>query len=461
MMYLLFFFMLLCSCNFKPTYCRPELPLPGAWRFEPKNNEDYVNCEWWEQFGDPVLNQLIETSLENNQDLQVAVQRILEFYARYQVVASQLLPQLALNGGIETIKSSETLRFQPPNPTIPRTNSVYQLVLNLLSYEVDFWGRIRNLSESAKYEYFAQIQSMHTVLVSLVSSVATSYVQLRQFDVQLEISRNTYLSRKESWDFAQNRFDAGLVSLMEVKQAESQAQDAEVAMKNFETLIAQTEDLISILMGEPPHAIPRGELLSELKLPPQIPAGLPSDLIENRPDILEAEQRLISANAQIGAARAAYLPTISLTGINGFRTTDLHRLLKEPSHVIDYSAGFSQPLFTGGRITGNLEEAKAIYEENVHTYLQTILTALKEVEDALIGYEQAKEKLEIQTLQIAALQKYLDLSKLRYDNGQNDYLTVLNAETSLFQVQLQEVNTQADQFLNLINLYKALGQGWD
>jgi multidrug efflux system outer membrane protein len=198
-----------------------------------------------------------------------------------------------------------------------------------------------------------------------------------------------------------------------------------------------------------------------LTLPPEIPAGLPSDLLENRPDIIEAEQRMLAANAQIGAARAAFLPTISLTGINGFRTTSLHKLVTEPSHVLDYTAGVSQPLFTGGRLSGNLQEAKAIYEESVHIYLQTILTALQEVEDALVGHEQAKEKLEIQTREIAALQEYLDLSRLRYNNGQNDYLTVLNAETSLFQVQLLEVNTQADLFLTLINLYKALGQGWD
>jgi len=461
MSYILFFFILLCSCNFKPTYCRPETAVPGEWRFEPKNNEEYVNREWWKQFGDPVLDQLIATAIENNQDLQVAIQRISEFYARYQVISSQLFPQFTLNGGIERIMQSETIIFQPRNPTIPRTNNVYQLVLNLLSYEVDLWGRIRNLSESAKYDYFAQIQDMHSVMISIVSSVATSYVQLRQFDMQLEISKETYASRKESWDIALARYDAGLISLLDVKQAESQAQDAEVSIKNFETLIAQTEDLISILMGEPPHSIPRGDLLTELKLPPEIPAGLPSDLLENRPDIIEAEQRMLSANAQIGATRAAFLPTISLTGVNGFRTTYLHKLATEPSHILDYTAAFSQPLFTGGRLSGNLEQAKAIYEENVHNYLQTILTALKEVDDALIGHEQAKEKLEIQVQQIAALQEYLDLSRLRYNNGQNDYLTVLNAETSLFQVQLQEVNTQADLFLTLINLYKALGQGWE
>lgn len=456
----IFLLLLASACNFKPRYSRPEMDVPECYRFLPDNNEAYANIPWWEQFEDPVLNELIETALKQNQDLQVATARVLEFYARYQVVFSQFFPTLSAEGSVDQIKLSKDINFNPIPPGVPRTNSLYQLLLQL-SYEIDFWGRIRNSSEAAQYDYLSRIDARNIIILTLVSSVAKGYILLQQFDSQLKISNLTYETRKESWRIATLRFDAGLVSDMEVKQAESEAEAAEVQIKNFERFIAEQEDLLSLLLGTPPGPIPRGKLINEISLAPCIPAGLPSNLLENRPDILQAEKEMIAANARIGVAKAAFFPTISLTGVQGQRSTEFSQLLKTSASVFDWGVDANQFLYTGGRLTGQLHEADASFIATVHSYQQTVLNAFKEVSDALIAHEKAKEKLEIQKKQSDALSEYLRLAQLRYFNGQNDYLTVVDSEKNLFQVQLDTASTEAEVFTTLIDLYKALGQGWD
>jgi multidrug efflux system outer membrane protein len=478
----------LCSCSVKPDYCRPVIDsMPEAWRFPIENATEYANIDWWKQLDDPVLDDLIQTALANNQNLQVATARVLEFFARYRVAASELFPQIYLDTGAERQKTVKPPSLSGTVPTSiagipipsaitapiqsavnsltsalvpPRINNIYHLFVNLLSYEVDFWGRIRSSIESAKYQYLAEMNARKNIIVTLVASLAQSYIQLKQYDAQLRISKKTYESRLISWDIARKRFDVGLISNMEVKQAESQAQDAEIQIKNFELFVATTEDLISVLIGAPPQAINRGVLLTQLKKPKAIPSGLPSDLISNRPDVIQAEDQLIAANAQIGVARAAFLPTFDLTGTIGQRSNDLHNLLNNPASLFDGAVDVLQPLYTGGRLDNQLLQAEALYKEALHTYKQTILTALQEVNDALISHEKAKEKAAIHAKEVLALEEYLRLSQLRYENGQNDYLTVVNSETSLFQVQLAEVINQAGVFLSLVDLYKALGQGW-
>jgi len=450
----------LCSCSVKPEYCRPDTQVPDNWRFPIEAAVEYANLEWWKQFGDPVLDDLIQVALENNQNLQVATNRVLEFFGKYREVGSEILPQIYLDTGVDRVKLTQDVNFQPPVPFVPRINNLYHAFVNLLSYEVDFWGRIRSAIESAKFQYLAQINSRRNVIVTLISSLAQSYIQLKQYDSQLNIAKLTYEARLGSWDIAKKRFDVGLISNMEVKQAESQAQDAEIQIKNFERLIATTEDLISVLIGRPPEAIEHGILLTELKTPPAIPAGLPSDLLQNRPDIMQAEEQLIAANAQIGVARAAFFPKINLTGTIGQRSTSAGDFLKNSATLFDGALGLLQPLYTGGRLDANLLQAQALYNQALHSYQQTILTAFQEVDDALISHEKAKEKAAIHRKEVLALEEYLRLSKLRYDNGQNDYLTVLNSETSLFQIQLAEVINQAGVFLTLVDLYKSLGQGW-
>ena len=436
------------------------MDVPESYRFAPKETEEYVNLAWWEQFEDQTLNELIETALHNNQNLQIATGRVLEFYAKYEVAFSQFFPQISAGFTNDRIKQSDGLEFAPLSPLAPRIYSLHQLFMNL-SYEFDFWGKIRNLSEAARSDYLAQVDARNTTIVSLVSAVAKAYIQLLQFDYQLEISKLTYESRMESWKIARLRFEAGLISEMEVKQAESEAQEAAVQITNFEQFIPVQEDLISTLLGSPPIPIQRGKLLTTLKLPKHLPIGLPSTLLEKRPDIVQAERNMISANALIGVARANFLPVISLTGLQGKRSSNFDLLFKNEANYFDWGLGVSSPVFTGGKLTGKLSEAEAIYIQTVHSYKQTVLTAFQEVSDALITHQKTKEKLEVQIKQQAALEEYLRLAKLRYFNGQNDYLTVVDSEKNLFQVQLRTGLTGGDIFISLIDLYKALGQGWD
>ncbi len=452
--------LLLTACNFKPHYERPELDMGGAYRFEIENAGEYANLAWWKQLHDPMLNYLIDVALENNKNLQVATARVLEFYAQYKVVFSQFFPEIDAVGNVDRLKLSEDVNFQPPIPGVPRINPLYSFLFKL-SYEIDFWGKIRNQTEAAKSQYLAQVYSRQNVILTLVSSVASAYILLKQYWNQLEISKLTYESRKESWDIALLRFDAGLVSELEVKQAESETLGAEAQIKNFEVFIARQEDLISVLLGQTPGPIQQGLLLSDLAIPPSIPTGLPADLLENRPDIRQAEEQILAANADVGVARAAFFPTFTLTGSDGQRSTATSNFFHNSANLWDLGLQAFEPLFTGWRLTNQLRESEAILLETLYSYQQTILTALQEVDDALIAHEKAKEKYEIQKKRVEALKDYLKLANLRYFNGQNDYLTVLDAEKSLFLTQLEAASTEGDLYLTLIDLYKALGQGWD
>jgi multidrug efflux system outer membrane protein len=450
----------LAGCNFSPSYSRPEMDIGESFRFEPENVSEYANIAWWKQFQDPTLDNLIQTALNNNQNLKVATARVIEFYDRYRIVFSQFFPEIDGITGYDRIKLSKDIDYQPLSPLVPRINNLYTLIMQI-SYEFDFWGRIRNETQAAKSTYFAQIDERRNVILSLVTSVAAAYMQLKQFDAQLNISQLTYETRKKAWDIAILRFDGGLVSELDVKQAETEALVAEVQIKNFEVFVAQQEDLISVLLGQAPGPIPRGALLSDLALPPKIPAGLPSDLLENRPDILQAEEQILAANAQVGVARSAFFPKITLSGVDGQRSTATKNFLDNSANLFDLGLQAFEPLFTGWRLTYQLKANEAVLLEAIHSYQQIILTALQEVDDALVGHEKAKEKLVIQRERVAALDQYLKLANLRYFNGLNDYLTVLNAEQGLFQARLEQASTEADLYLTLINLYKALGQGWD
>lgn len=461
MIRLLFFLLILglAGCNFKPDYCRPCMEMPETWRFKhDEDPNDCVNIRWWEQFQDPVLDELIMTALKNNEDLQVATARVLQFYAQFRIVASQFFPEIDFDASYLRQELSNAIDYAPIPPAF-RTNYLYNLALTL-SYEIDVWGAIRNSSEAALAQYLSQIEARRTVVLTLVSSVASAYVLLRQFDSQLEISRLTYQARVEAWKIATLRYEVGLVSEMEVVQAVSEVDTALVSVKTFEELIPQQEDLISVLLGEPPRPIHRGKILEGFQKPPSVPAGLPSDLLQNRPDILQAELQLIAANAQIGVARAAFFPTISLTGLYGAESTALRNLFKNIARMWDYGLALLEPLFTGWRLTYQLREAEAVAMEAIHAYKQIILTAFQEVDDALIAYQINQEIVEVQKEQVAALEIYLKLAFLRYENGQNDYLTVLDAERTLFRAQLDLAQSEGNVFQALIGIYKALGGGW-
>ncbi len=447
----------LTSCNLAPRYFRPEMELPSTWRVESNQSSTSANLRWWEELGDPILNALIVQALENNKDLKTAVWRVCDFCARYQIESSGLYPQIDLDGFALKERFPVQATFLPPgfNPITPN----YEFAFNL-DYEIDFWGRVRNLSRSAYDELLASVESRRTVVLSLVSAVAQSYIQIRQLDRELQIAYATLEDRREYLRIATLRFEGGLTSEIEVTQALSIFEEAQAAVVVLERLIPLQEDLLSLLLGESPTCILRGKTIDQLTLPLDIPTGLPCELLVQRPDIVEAEFKLMAAHASIGVARAAFLPKISLTALFGGQSFQLGHLFSGSSRAWAYGADFIQQIFTGGRLSGKLNLSIAEKQQLLFQYEQTVLTALKEVNDSLISHTQARELIVVEGRRVEALKEYLRLAWLRYYNGQTDYLTVLDAERELFAAQIDLTKAQGDAFVTLVDIYKSLGGGW-
>lgn len=483
---LVFFF--LHACTLSPRYQRPCMEMPDQWRVASDPTETVINVRWWEQIHDPVLNELIQEALESNYDLRIATARIAQFQAQLGIVSSQLYPQIYGQGTASRQRISETLAgdqgvFKSGSQSstssqgagqaggaaagllpdlgglFPVYNNDYRAVITA-AYEVDLWGKIRSATDASYSELVGQIDARRAVILSVVSSVANSYILLRQYDNQLQISQQTLKSREESFRLAKLRFEEGLTSELEVAQAAADRDEAVIQVIQFENLIPLQENLLSVLIGHPPAAIKRGRSVEVFHLPLEVPAGLPSDLLEQRPDILQAEEQLIAANFRIGEARALYFPDITLTGYYGYESAELHELFTNPSRTWQWMVNLLQPIFTGGKITSTVDLTKARKQEAVYNYLQTILKALREVDDALISHKNAKRAVAAQMERVKDLHQYLHLATLQYQNGLVDYLNVLDAERHLFEAQLDLAKGQADVFITLVNIYKALGGGW-
>jgi multidrug efflux system outer membrane protein len=328
-----------------------------------------------------------------------------------------------------------------------------------VSFELDLWGKLRNATEAARAQLLATEENRRTVILTLVSQLANSYVQLLDLDQQLAVTRATLQTRSESVRINGLRFRAGLTSELDYQQAVAEYQNAAVQVPLLERQIGQQENAISLLLGRNPGTISRGVSLDRLAMP-QVPGGLPSELLERRPDIRGAEQQLIAANALIGVAKAAFFPSISLTGLFGVASTDLSDLFKGPSKTWQFAGALAQPIFTGGALTGQLQIAEAVQKQALLNYQQTIQTAFAEVDDSLIAVSKLRQQLKDEEAQVKALQRNLDLATLRYQNGYSDYLTVVDADRNLYSAQLQYVQSQGDLFSAMVSLYKAMGGGW-
>ncbi|MBN8515331.1 efflux transporter outer membrane subunit [Accumulibacter sp.] len=444
--------LLASGCMIGPDYLRPQVETPPAWRLSDTAANDLANTAWWKQFDDPVLDDLVNTALRNNHDLLIATARIDEFAGRYGIVRAELFPQVG--AGYEASRQRNTL----PGASSASTYNSYQAVI-AASWEIDIWGRIRRLNEAAKAQLLASEDARRAVVLSLVGRVAAAYINLRDLDRQLEIAQATARSRGESYDVFQERYLGGVISTLELSQNKSQYDEALASIPPIEKAIAQQENGLSVLLGRNPGPIARGKDIDQLTLP-TIPAGLPSDLLERRPDIQLAEQNLIAANALIGAAKAAYFPTISLTGLLGYASNGLSQLFNSQSKVWQYSAPITMPIFTAGAIAGQVQEAEAAQQQALFAYQRAIQEAFREVNDALINQDRTRQQLRAQKQQVQALQQYSATARLRYDNGYTSYIEVLDAERSLFNVQLQYTQTQQTQFQAMINLYLAMGGGW-
>nr|WP_298273371.1 efflux transporter outer membrane subunit [Geobacter sp.] len=453
--------MLLClilgGCMVGPDYRRPAVETPRSWRFAEKEARDVVNTPWWEQFDDPVLVELIGVALRENRELLIASARVEEFRGRYGVARSPLFPQLGAGASAGRKRSTE--RGQVPLSATARNPADLFNVSLFASWEIDFWGRYRRGAEAARADLLGTEEGRRSVIVSLVTSVAGAYVNLRDLDRQLEIARRTADTREESYRIFTLRFQGGLISELELSQVKSEYEQALATIPAIEKAIAQQEDALSVLLGRNPGPIRRGNPIDGLTLP-AVPAGLPSELLESRPDIRQAEQELISANAQIGVARARYFPRISLTGLFGWESTNLSGLFSGPARTWSWAAPITQPVFTGGAIAGQVETAEAFREEALLRYRQAIQSAFRDVEDALVDQKRTREQLQAQARQVEALRAYARTARLRYDNGYTSYIEVLDAEQSLFTAELGYVQTQGGLFQALINLYKAMGGGW-
>ncbi|MBX9629453.1 MAG: efflux transporter outer membrane subunit [Burkholderiales bacterium] len=447
----------LAGCTVGPDWQRPKTDAPAAWRVEAPQAAEIANLRWWETFDDPVLNDLIGGALQENRDLRQAAARVDQFLGALRTTRSQFYPQVNYNGATSTNRLSEN--GQPPlSPGVNRDYDLYTAALGA-SWQIDLFGRVRRLAESSQAQVYASEQGRRGVVLSVVAGVATSYIALRALDRQLEIAQITAKNFEETQKLFELRFYGGVISEVELAQVQSQYQQALAAIPSLERQIALQENLLSILLGRNPGAIARGKTIDALSFPP-VPGGLPSALLERRPDILQAEQLLRSTNANIGATKALYYPSLSLTGALGFTSTSLDNFANGSSTAGSLGASLVGPIFTFGRIEGQVKTAEAAREEALAFYQQVVLNAFRETNDALIGVKKRTEERDALVKRVEALRTYARLSRARFDGGVSSYLEVIYAENELFAAELNAVAALAQRYGELINVYKALGGGW-
>ena len=448
---------LVSGCAVGPDYERPKTDAPDKWRIDYPQAADVANTKWWEQFGDPALNQLIDTALHENRDVAIAAARVDQFIGQLTTTRSQFYPQIGYSLDASRNRSSRV--GQPPVPA--GGDPYYTLYQGALSaqWQIDLFGRVRRQSEAAQAQVYASEQGRRGVILTVVTSVAASYITLRALDRQLEIARATAANYAGTLRIFDLRYKRGMVSQVELEQVRSQYQQALAAIPSLEQQIAAQENLLSLLLGRNPGPIPRAKTIEEL-VTPGIPGDLPSTLLERRPDILQAEQNLVAANANIGVARSLYFPALSLTGLLGSVSTALGDFLTGPATAWTVAAGLTGPVFTFGAIEGQVQTAEAAQRDALAFYQQTLLNAFRETNDALVGSIKKREEAEAQAKRVAALREYARLSRLKWDAGYASYLEVLYAENELFSAELAAVRSHAERYVEIVNVYKAVGGGW-
>jgi multidrug efflux system outer membrane protein len=415
--------------------------------------ESLGDQKWWEVFEDQQLQDLIHTALKQNYDVRIAATRILEARAQVGITRADQLP--TISGGAEAVNQrSARTKFFPAFET-----SSNQVDLSL-AWELDFWGKYRRATESVRANLLATQWARQAVISTLVSDVAAAYFQLRELDLELEISRRTLASRRDSLQLTQTLARGGATSMLDVRQAEQLVFTAAETIPDLERRIEQQENFLSTLLGNNPGPITRGTKLTEQPHAPGIPAGLPSSLLERRPDIRQAEAQLIAANAQIGVAKAAYFPQINLTASGGYQSSALTSLFTGPAGLWSFGGSLVQPIFTGGRIRSNVKFTEARQQEAALIYQQTIQQAFRGVSDALVEYRKDREFREQQEQLTFSAQDAARLSETRYRGGATSYLEVLTNETNYFDAELGLAQAQLNELLGLVRIYRNLGGGW-
>jgi multidrug efflux system outer membrane protein len=447
------------SCVTGPNYKRPTVPEPSVFRGASSDPaatptvSSFGDQKWWEVFQDDALHGLIETAIKQNYDVRIAAARILEARALVGVARADQLPEVTAAASA----INERLPTAAGRPAVD--TSVMQLSASF-SWELDFWGKFRRATESARANLLSQEWAQRQIISSLVSDVASAYFQMREQDLELEISRQTLASRRDSLRLTQVLADGGATSLLDVRQAEQLVFGAGAAIPDLEQRIEQQENFISLLLGKSPEGVGRGRPLVDQPHPLEVPAGLPSSLLERRPDILQAEQQLVAANAQIGVAKADFFPQISLTAAGGSQSAALARLFSGPAGLWAFGASALQPVFEGGRIRSGVRVAEARAEEATLTYQRTVQEAFRDVSDALVAFRKSQEIRDQQQQLTKAAEDATRLSNMRYRGGATSYLEVLDSETRFFAAQLALAQAQLRELQSLVQIYRALGGGW-
>ena len=450
---------LVSGCAVGPNYKRPAVNTPGVYRgLAPAGAvKDQVQSladeKWWDVFQDDQLKQLIGIALRQNYDLLIAATRVMQARAALGITRSDQFPTIigAANGVNERIPQQGIVS---PIETSANSTSL------AFSWQLDFWGRYRRATEGARANLLASEWARREVITELVANVSSAYFRLRALDLQLEISRRTLSSRKDSLRLTQVLANGGSTSMLDVRQAEQLVYTAGSEIPSLEQQIEQQENLISILLGNNPGPVPRGRALTEQPKPPAVPPGLPSSLLERRPDIRQSEEELIAANAQIGVARSAYFPQIALTASSGFQSSALSSLFTGPAGFWNFGSSLAQPIFTAGRLRSNVRLTEAQQQQALLFYQQTIQGAFRDVADALIAYRKTQETRQQQELLVTAAQDASRLSQMRYNGGVASYLEVLTNDTNYFSAELGLVQAQLNDLLALVQLYQSLGGGW-
>jgi multidrug efflux system outer membrane protein len=467
---------LLCAsgCAVGPNYKRPAANVPAAYRGshdgEMPASESSTTApsssdsrgvaaaslgdeKWWEVFEDKELQGLIRAALQNNYDVRIAATRVLQAQAQLRITRADQYPSLSTGGNVASQRN-------PKIGPIPGYEITQGQVTGSASWNADFWGKYRRATESARAALLANEWAQKEVMATLVANLATDYFQLRQLDLELEISKNTLNSRQDSLELTKSLEQHGINSLLDVRQSEQLVYTAAEEVPDFERQIQQEENAISVLLGANPGDVPRGLKLTEQPHAPEVPVGLPSSLLERRPDIHEAEENLIAANAQIGVARAAYFPQISLTGTAGYESSALTNLFTGPAGVWSLAGSLTQPIFEGGRLKSGVRLAEAQREQMLLTYQQTIQGAFRDVSNAIVAYRKNREFRIQQQLLAESAQDAANLSEIRFKAGTTDYLEVLTNETNYFSAALGLAQAQGNELTALVQLYQALGGGW-
>ncbi len=456
---------LLSGCMVGPNYRRPVVNPPGAFRSatttSAPESASLADLKWFEVFKDPQLQDLIKTALAQNYDLLSTVARVNQAREVLNNSRSNMFPSVAVGDNLSTNRPSRNGALPLSAAFVPHPDRTFgEVALDLVSFEVDIWGRLRRANEAARASLLAAEESRKAVITTLVSEVAAAYFNLRELDAELEIARRTLATRQKSLKLIEVRQAGGISTELDRRQAEQLVYTAAEAVPELEQLIAQTENQISLLLAENPGPIIRGQSLDEQQLPPEVPAGLPSALLDRRPDIRSAEDALVAANAEIGVAKAAFFPQISLTGIIGGQSTDLANLFTRSSTLWNVTPQAAQPVFTAGSLKSRVRLAEAVRQEALTQYEKSVRTAFTEVSNALIAHQKIRESRVQQELLVAALRDRTRLAYVRYSGGVDTLLNALDADRDQFQAERTLAQIKLNELLSVVQLYKALGGGW-